>query len=263
MIKLIAVDMDGTFLNDLGKPDPNFTKILEELIKRNILFTPASGRQLRKLKEMFWNYRDNMAFIGENGGILEYKGDILNKKALDRGLIFKVIEKVSTISGCDVAVCGAKAAYHINSSTDFMDELNKYYYNIVKLTDFDQIEEDILKLGIYDRLDPIKNSYPILNEEFSGLLELAVAGKTSLDIFPLSSNKGQALKVLQEHLNITKEETMVFGDFYNDIEMFSLAHYSYAMENANDYIKSMANFVAPSNNDYGVSRIISEILKIN
>lgn len=45
---------------------------------------------------------------------------------------------------------------------------------------------------------------------------------------------------------------MVFGDFYNDIEMFSLAHYSYAMENANDYIKSMVNFVAPSNNDYGV-----------
>ncbi len=51
---------------------------------------------------------------------------------------------------------------------------------------------------------------------------------------------------------------MVFGDFYNDIEMLKEAHYSFVMENANDDMKQYGNFIAESNNDNGVIKAINE-----
>ena len=45
---------------------------------------------------------------------------------------------------------------------------------------------------------------------------------------------------------------MVFGDFYNDIEMLQKAHYSFVMENANEDMKQYGNFIAKSNYENGV-----------
>ena len=46
MTKLIAVDMDGTFLrDDKSYDEEKFAKIYQELEKRNIIFTVASGNQ--------------------------------------------------------------------------------------------------------------------------------------------------------------------------------------------------------------------------
>ena len=58
--------------------------------------------------------------------------------------------------------------------------------------------------------------------------------------------------------NIDKNNTMVFGDYYNDLTMFKAAHYSYAMKNAPEDVKEQANFIAESNNDNGVYKAIRE-----
>ena len=64
--------------------------------------------------------------------------------------------------------------------------------------------------------------------------------------------KGSALAALQEMWGISPEETLVFGDQFNDVEMFDQAYYSYAMENATDGVKERARFVAGNNNNGAV-----------
>lgn len=63
-----------------------------------------------------------------------------------------------------------------------------------------------------------------------------------LDFTSPEANKGQALMCLQKQLGIPKEETMVFGDNENDLEMFQRAEYGFAMENAICSIKKAGRY---------------------
>ena len=70
----------------------------------------------------------------------------------------------------------------------------------------------------------------------------------------LESDKGNALKKLQEKLHILPEETMAFGDNMNDIGMLRAAGESYAVENAVPELKAMATAVIGGNDSDGVAR---------
>ncbi|MBA8981726.1 hydroxymethylpyrimidine pyrophosphatase-like HAD family hydrolase [Clostridium saccharobutylicum] len=58
--------------------------------------------------------------------------------------------------------------------------------------------------------------------------------------------------------NILKEETMVFGDYYNDIEMLKQSDYSFVMKNAPEDMKQYGKYEAASNVEQGVLRAIVE-----
>ena len=78
-----------------------------------------------------------------------------------------------------------------------------------------------------------------------------------------NANKGYALKLIQEKYNIAPAETMVFGDYNNDLEMLALAHYSFAMENAHPYVKKVANYSTASNDAFGVEKVLEKLLALN
>lgn len=71
-----------------------------------------------------------------------------------------------------------------------------------------------------------------------------------------------ALIILEEKFGIDKGNTMVFGDYYNDLSMFKTAHFSYAMKNAPEDVKVKANFIADSNNANGVYNVIYKYERI-
>jgi hydroxymethylpyrimidine pyrophosphatase-like HAD family hydrolase len=68
------------------------------------------------------------------------------------------------------------------------------------------------------------------------------------------------MQVVQQQLNISREQTMAFGDYLNDVEMMQQAYFSYAMSNAHPAVKEAARFEARSNEENGVGLIISEVL---
>lgn len=66
MIKLVATDMDGTFLNRQGSFDKaRLRAVLDDFAQKGILFAAASGRPLLALEKMFADYHHQMAFIAE------------------------------------------------------------------------------------------------------------------------------------------------------------------------------------------------------
>ncbi|UCE93931.1 MAG: HAD hydrolase family protein, partial [Flavobacteriaceae bacterium] len=75
------------------------------------------------------------------------------------------------------------------------------------------------------------------------------------------ANKGRAVQLLQDSLGVSKEETMVFGDFNNDLEMIDQAFFSYAMENAHDNVKKAAKFSTKSNNEAGVEFVLKQLIE--
>ena len=239
MIKLIATDMDGTLLNSNNQIQEGFYEVFNELQEKDIIFAAASGRQYYNLLERFKGIEEKMMFIAENGTFVVYKGKELIVNSLDINLARELVKVGRTIENAYVILCGKKAAYIESSDKRLIEQTEKYYARYEIVSDLTKIEDDILKVTICD---------------FAG------SGEIWLDITAKGINKGVAIEEIQELLNIKYEETMVFGDYLNDLEMMSSAYHSYAMENAHDDLKKVARFRTKSNDESGVVHAIKAML---
>ena len=68
------------------------------------------------------------------------------------------------------------------------------------------------------------------------------------------------MEKIQKVLKIGYDETMVFGDYLNDLELMKSGYYSYAMENAHEDLKKVARFRAKRNTENGVVEAIKEVI---
>lgn len=258
MIKLIASDMDGTLLNDHDKINEEFFHILNEISKKNILFTVASGRQYYNLLNKFYKAKDDIVYIAENGSYVIYQGRELFSSVLDKTMVKFLVRLGRKIEDCGIIICGKEFAYVEENYEKFIKEVEKYYLKYKIVDSLDYVSEDILKVTLCDFKGALENSFKIFSDTYGGKLQITVSGRYWIDIINKTVNKGVAIKLLQEKFNIKPEETMVFGDYFNDIEMFHSAYYSYAMENAPEDVKKHARFIAKRNVDNGVLEIIKE-----
>ncbi|CEI72293.1 HAD family hydrolase [Romboutsia hominis] len=258
MIKLIATDMDGTLLNNNNEIHHDFIDVFEKLQEKDIIFAAASGRQYFNLLKRFEDVKDKMMFIAENGTIVVYKGEEIFINSLDRNIAKELVNIGRNIENSNVILCGKNSAYIESTDEEFIKEVEKYYekYEVVK--DVNEIEDDILKVTICDFNGAQENSNKYY-DDYREDLQVSISGKIWLDITNKGANKGMAIKAFQEKMGIDFNETMVFGDYLNDLEMMEAAYHSYAMENAHDDLKKVSRFIAKSNDDNGVL----EAIKLN
>lgn len=258
MIKLIASDMDGTLLTKEGHLPKNFFMFLQKLLEIDVKFVVASGRSYPILNELFKPFSDKIYYICDNGAFVKKSNNIIYKDTLNKSILNDLIEASKDIQNSQLILCGLKGAYHTECKQEMLEQLQKYYINDYTVSNLFDIDDEILKVSICDLNNSAQNSYKILNPKFKQSLDIIVSGDIWLDIMNKGISKGKALEQLQKSLNISYKETMVFGDFYNDIEMLKKAYYSFVMDNANNDIKQYGNFIAKSNEDNGVMRAIYE-----
>lgn len=258
MIKLIACDMDGTLLNEEGNLSEDFYCVYEKLMKKNIKLVIASGRQYYQLLKTFESIWEKLIFVAENGTIVKYNDKELFLDPLPKEAVTEVVRFSENVRDVYLIICGKKSAYINSGNNVVVNEVKKYYVKYKVVDNFYEIDDDILKIAVLDVNGAEENSYTAFNKEFKDKLTVAVSGKIWLDIYNIGTSKGSAIKLLQNMFNIEKEETMSFGDYYNDIEMLNMSYHSYAMDNAPLGVKQHARFIARSNNDDGVIRVIKE-----
>lgn len=89
-----------------------------------------------------------------------------------------------------------------------------------------------------------------------------VAAEQHVEFLSADVSKGDTLRRLcTEHLGISMEEVIAFGDNFNDIEMLQLAGQGVAMQNAREELKEVASRVSEwSNDDEGVARELEQLL---
>jgi Cof subfamily protein (haloacid dehalogenase superfamily) len=266
-IRLIAADMDGTLLDDNDKLNEDLWPLLHELNRRGILFCPASGRQYYNLLERFRDVSDEVVFIAENGTYVvrqgrEISSDCLAPEVVGR-LVLAVRELQDTGVDVGVVVCGKRSAYIERSDPAFLAVVEGYYAQLQVVDDLLTAPDDeILKVAVHDFGSAERTTAPALSR-FRATHQVVVSGEHWVDIMNLTANKGEGIRHLQQSLGITRAQTMVFGDFLNDLEMMDAGEYSFAMENAHPALRTRARYVAPSNSENGVVRTIASVLGIS
>lgn len=258
MIKFIATDMDGTLLNSNNEIHADFYPMFQSLKEKDIIFAAASGRQYYNLLERFKDIKDDMMFIAENGTFVVYKGKELIVNSLEKNIAKELIEIGRTIPNSYVILCGKNSAYIESHDERLIKQTAKYYERYKIVEDLTSIDDDILKVTICDFNGSENNSNNYF-DEYRDKVQITVSGEIWLDMVAKGINKGVAINEIQNLLNIDYKETMVFGDYLNDLEMMSSAYHSYAMTNAHDTLKKAARFIAKSNDENGVIQAIKSV----
>ena len=102
-IKLVATDMDGTFLDGNGRFDMDRLKsLLTSYKEKGIYFAVASGRGFLSLEKLFADVRDDIIFIAENGSLVEYQSQDLYEATMSRDFYLATFEKLKTSPYVDI-----------------------------------------------------------------------------------------------------------------------------------------------------------------
>ncbi|WP_189819102.1 Cof-type HAD-IIB family hydrolase [Streptomyces olivaceoviridis] len=233
-IRLIVTDMDGTLLDDAKRIPDGLWPMLAELRRRGVLFSPASGRQYATLFRQFEEVAEGMVFIAENGTYVVRDGAV---------------------------VCGKRAAYVERTDEAFLAEVRKYYVEHRIVEDVTAVDDEMIKVALFDFGSAEHTTAPAL-AEFAATHQVVVSGEHWVDVMNRTADKGTALRGLQRALGITPAQTMVFGDYLNDLEMLDAAEWSFAMAGAHPEVIRRARHLAPSNNDDGVLRTVARVLDL-
>lgn len=251
--------MDGTLLNSDHMVSKRFLALFEKLKERNILFVAASGRQYQSIVDKLEPIKNDILVIAENGGFAMQNGTELVSTPLDSKAKKRVLDALDAIENIHPVLCGKNSAYILGNSQKFEEKLQEYYSEYTVLDDMKAFDGEILKIAIYHFESSEKYIYPSLRH-LEGDLQVKVSGEHWVDVSSPNANKGFALQKIQELYGITPQETMVFGDYNNDLEMLALADYSFAMENAHPNVKKEAKYSTSSNDDFGVERVLEKLL---
>ena len=251
--------MDGTLLNSNHEVSARFFELFEELKKRNILFVAASGRQYNSIVDKLHSIKDDILVIAENGGYVVQQGQELLATPLGKDKRTRVLETLENVANIHPVLCGKTSAYLTGKSDAFIELLQQYYSAFEIVDDLNEVATEILKVAVYHFESSEQFIYPAV-KHLEGDLKVKVSGANWVDISSINANKGYALEKMQERFGISAEETMVFGDYNNDLEMLGKAKYSFAMQNAHANVLKAANFKTTSNDDFGVERILEKML---
>jgi len=273
-LRLAAVDMDGTLLDDDKNFPPGMDELLDQMDARGVIFAPTSGRQVWTLIDMFPG-RPGMTVIGENGGIVMRDGVEVSSHPVDTPTVREVIRLVrDATSGPDgidggLVMCGKQFAYVERTDEGFVEGVMPYYHRTKRVEDQNaiidaieagQIDDAIVKLAVYV-IGPVEPLAQATLANFADTHQYAISGANWADLQIQGVDKGSAVRDLQRFLGVERAQTAVFGDAGNDLSMMGVADLSFAMANASADVVEAARFVAPSNNEAGVIQVLRALLK--
>ncbi|TSO26077.1 Cof-type HAD-IIB family hydrolase [Lactobacillus sp. LL6] len=263
--KAVAVDMDGTFMNDdLTYDHERFDKVLTRLRNHGVHFIVSSGRPLSRLKRDFAEFLDRIDIVAENGAILVQDNNIISSHYLTPKTGKELINFVQThYPQAYICVSGKEGSYYLNSyPTAFKKLMNFYYPDNIGLNNFDEIpsSERVIKLTLNVDATLANELETKFNHDHTERIHCTTSGFDDIDVVPYGVNKAQAIKYFLRYFKLEPSELIAFGDGLNDKEMLELAGYSYAMANGNPEIIKLAKYKAPSNNESGVLQVLEKYL---
>lgn len=287
MIKLLALDLDGTLLDSKGKiPDAN-REAIRAAEDKGVVVTIATGRRFRDARPVGLELELNGPMITHNGALLKFaESRATVEYSLINAATVAEIVRVGKQLGGDALVStdphgNGTLLYDRVSPSNV--PLQKYLY-WARYLHGDEAENSV---ELVERLEEAVDHHEVIHISFSGgcesmramLTELARGlgdtvtilstiyphlDFTLIDILPPDASKGHGLKTLADINGFTADEVMAIGDNFNDIEMLDFAGTPVVMGNADANLLERAEFYTTvSNNDSGVAAAIERfILKV-
>lgn len=261
-IRLVAMDMDGTLLNDRKELPTDFIPWVQR--HKDILKVIASGRQYYQLLKDMEPLGNELIYIAENGGFVFEAGKKIYSNEMteeDQRLILHLIEKIQGQLP-DICLspilCGERSAYiNKSDSSEAKKNASMYYAHLEEKDDLAcMIGQDcIVKIAVYVSHKGSEKVYEAVGE-LPSRLKAVVSADSWVDFANENEDKGLAVEAICKKHGLTRQQCMAFGDYMNDAGLLRSCEESYCMENGLDALKQIAKYIAPPNNEYGVMTVL-------
>lgn len=265
-IKLIATDVDGTFLNQQRQYNHDrFDQQLTRMAAADIRFVVASGNHLGHLEQVFAPTPRVQTFVAENGAQIVDHGQTRLETALPLPLVRNVVTAILAdpqLRPQVLRLSGAHGTYIPKDDQPSDAAAQSYFFNnIVRVDDLTQVDDTIYKINGEWPNETIRTLAAQLNARFPGQINAMASGFGSIDIVAAHMNKAIGLTELAQSWHITPAEIAAFGDNDNDRDMLAHVGLGVAMQNGTASVKAVADLVTPTDNDHdGVLDVIDTIL---
>ena len=268
MIKLIALDLDGTLLTPEKTISDKTRNALIELQKQGIKLILASGRPTPGL----FNEAKKLKMNEYYGYLLSYNGaalhvydsmEVLHSQTLTRDQAHRIIEHGHKYSQMTMMT--------YNDHTLLCENVSAY--RVLPEAKMCRIGvEQVQNLHMAMSFDPYKFLFAIepekmneLEEEFKKPFEdelsMVLSTPYYMEVMNKGISKGKTLHKLLDILHLKPENLMAFGDGQNDLEMLKMAGTSVCMGNGDPLCKEIADFVTLRNDEDGIAHAIEHFKK--
>ncbi len=263
MIKLVALDLDGTIVNDQLKISPKVLQVLNHLITRtDVRVVIATGR-------MFMSALPFAREIGIVEPLVTYQGAMV--RDITEGHALRFHAPIAMPLAKEVMAPLIEDKYFINLYIN--DQLwthpdnhhASFYRRAAGVEPF--FHEDLIsclteaptKLMVIDdhRLDQLLE---YLEGNFFGRLSYCRSRTNFCEIIDVSASKWNALSSLAQEWGIQPEEILAIGDQGNDLSMIEHAGVGVAMGNAPEYVQAKANYVTTTIQQDGAAEAIEKFV---
>ena len=264
---LYVSDMDGTLLDGNGQLPEDSVRRLNRLIDKGLNFTVATARNYDSAYPLLRGLNLRHPVILFNGVYLTelHTGANIFFSDFISAEIIKTMMAIVEPRGIDPFIYtygerhrvyfrsasnpGAQAYVDSMTDDDRMQKVEEFIFSqSERISGFLLIDTGVTLEPVYNELRSLFTND--LNIYFAK--DVSNTGFHWLQSFHQEANKGKMLKRMTQHLGISLLETVVFGDYLNDIDMFKIAGHAIAVENALPEVKSVAQQVIASNVDQGV-----------
>jgi 5-amino-6-(5-phospho-D-ribitylamino)uracil phosphatase len=284
MIKLLALDLDGTLLDSRGKvPDANRRAICEAE-EAGVLVTIATGRRYRDARPVGLELELNAPLITHNGALLKY-AQSLETVAVSLLPVesTREIVRVGKAFGGDALVSAdprGKGSMLYDTVSENNVPLQRYIewakrlhgddaeHAVMHVEDLHEAlpDQEVIHISYSGQCEPMERMMEYLTSELDGSVTILPTiypelDFTLIDILPSDASKGTGVEKLAALNGLTAENVMVIGDNFNDLEMLEFAGTPVVMGNASPDLLGREEFYKTlTNTESGVAAAISRFI---
>lgn len=253
MIKLIALDLDGTLLTSDKRISEANKKALSLARAKGVYIVLTTGRPLQAiggfLEELDLLGKNNYSITFNGGLVQENTGLVLGKNGFTIEDV-RAIRQVTNQLDLPLDVLHGGDVYSLPSVHESLYLICNPLLNKIMTTD-DELSMDIVYNKAVSAVDAefLDKQIPKIPAELYDRFEIFKSRDILLEWSPKGVHKANGLMKLIEHLGIDRSEVMACGDEGNDLSMVEWAGLGVAMANATDELKSVAKVILPKSND--------------
>jgi Cof subfamily protein (haloacid dehalogenase superfamily) len=269
MIRLAAIDLDGTLYNSRQEITVTNKQALQKAVLNGVQVAIITGRGRRGAENALAVLDMDFPYIC-SAGALVCSG--INGKTLHAWTYYRHDEMSCVIQFARQTGAGllseipeaAPRWFGSDTFGEMMDPLTakEISKSVRTFEPEEELDRPLLKTTVIAAPEILRQFEGIIRAKCPSLHQ-TYAGPNYLDLTAKDVNKGTALRALAEHLGLQSAEVAAIGDQSIDLSMLHYAGLPVAMSNAVPSLKEAAQWIAPSNDEDGVAWVLDEILKRN
>lgn len=254
-IRLIAVDLDGTLLNDSKEISDQNLRAFAELERQGVRVVIASARPPRAVRAIYRQLNLKTWQINYNGAMIwdEPTKQVVHHQPMPGSLVREIVDLARDYYDELLVSCEILDRWYTDrNDNSYTTETGKLFPPDV-VCDLGEIcARPVTKLMLLGDPQTVAKTENLLTKRFEDRVQIVSSDDHLIQIMAKNAGKAAALGRVAEHYQIPLEQVMAIGDALNDVGMLSLAGVGVAMGNAHALVKDCADWVAPNNNDHGV-----------